>query len=156
MFICHLIAGFRINIIFNEIWVSSEQESPKSRAGGLVAGHQSLICGELHHPSGLQGKRFVRCRIGFTCCEFRPRRGNALGIWKRVESLLHKQWNPEQLRAGSRVRRDGVSVVNGWAVLLIWTSAGAVPPEQVQQHGQAQPPSHAHCLSEYFQKLVVS
>ena len=74
--------------------VSSEQESPKNRASGLVAGHQSLICGELHHPSGLQGKRFVRCRIGFTCCEFRPRRGNALGIWKRVESLLHKQWNP--------------------------------------------------------------
>ena len=26
---------------------------------------KSLICGELHHPSGLQGKRFVRCRIGF-------------------------------------------------------------------------------------------
>ena len=49
--------------------VSSEQGSPKSRAGGLVAGHQSLICGELHHPSGLQGKRFVRFRIGFTCCK---------------------------------------------------------------------------------------
>ena len=49
--------------------VSSEQGSPKSRAGGLVAGHQSLSCGELHHPSGLQGKRFVRFRIGFTCCK---------------------------------------------------------------------------------------
>ena len=49
--------------------VSSEQGSPKNRAGGLVAGHQSLSCGELHHPSGLQGKRFVRCRIGFTCCK---------------------------------------------------------------------------------------
>jgi len=56
-------------MIFNEIWVSSEQESPKSRAAGLVAGHQSLSCGELHHPSGLQGKRFVRFRIGFTCCK---------------------------------------------------------------------------------------
>ena len=56
---------FDINIIFNEIWVSSEQESPKNRAGGLVAGHQSLICGEHHHPSGLQGQRFVRFRIGF-------------------------------------------------------------------------------------------
>ena len=66
-----------------------------------------------------------------TCCEFRPRRGNALGIRKRVESLLCKQWNPEQLRAGSRVRRDGVSVVSGWAVLLIWTSAGAVPPTPI-------------------------
>ena len=65
MFICHLIAGFRINIIFNDIGVSSEQESPKNRAGGLVAGPPSLICGELHHPSGLQGKRFVRFRIGF-------------------------------------------------------------------------------------------
>ena len=139
-----------------KLGVSSEQGSPKNRAAGLVAGHQSFICGELHHPSGLQGKRFVRFRIGFTCCEFRPRRGNALGIWKRVESLLCKQWNPEHLRAGSQVRRGGVSVVNGWAVLLIWTSAGAVPPEQVQQHGQAQPPSHAHCLSEYSQKLVVS
>jgi len=32
---------------------------------------KSLICGELHHPSGLQGKRFVRFRIGFdyTCCK---------------------------------------------------------------------------------------
>ena len=49
--------------------VSSEQESPKNRAAGLVAGHQSLICGEFHHPSGLQGQRFVRCRIGFTCCK---------------------------------------------------------------------------------------
>ena len=83
--------------------------------------------------SGLSGSGMV-----LTCCEFRPRRGNALGIRKRVESLLCKQWNPEQLRAGSRVRRDGVSVVSGWAVLLIWTSAGAVTPEQVQQHGQAQ------------------
>jgi len=45
--------------------VSSEQESPKNRAGGLVAGPPSLICGELHHPSGLQGKRFVSFRIGF-------------------------------------------------------------------------------------------
>ena len=56
---------FDIHIIFNEIGVSSEQESPKNRVGGLVAGHQSLICGELHHPSGLQGKRFGRFRIGF-------------------------------------------------------------------------------------------
>ena len=56
-------------MIFNEIWVSSEQESPKSRVAGLVAGHQSFICSELHHPSGLQGKRFVRFRIGFTCCK---------------------------------------------------------------------------------------
>ena len=46
--------------------------------------------------SGLSGSGMV-----LTCCEFRPRRGNALGIWTRVESLLHKQWNPEQLRAGS-------------------------------------------------------
>ena len=30
---------------------------------------KSLSCGELHHPSGLQGKRFVRFRIGFTCCK---------------------------------------------------------------------------------------
>ena len=82
---------------------------------------------------GLSGSGLV-----LTCCEFRPRRGHALGIWKRVESLLHKQWNPEQLRAGSQVRRGGVSVVNGWAVLLIWTSAGAATPEQVQHHGQAQ------------------
>ena len=54
-----------------KLGVPSEQGSPKSRAGGLVAGHQSLICGELHHPSGLQGKRFVRFRIGFdyTCCK---------------------------------------------------------------------------------------
>ncbi|MAE17022.1 MAG: hypothetical protein CL911_06240, partial [Deltaproteobacteria bacterium] len=31
----------------------------------------SFSCGEFHHPSGLQGKRFVRCRIGFdyTCCK---------------------------------------------------------------------------------------
>ena len=56
-------------MIFNEIGVSSEQGSPKNRAGGLVAGHQSFICGQLHHPSGLQGQRFVRCRIGFTCCK---------------------------------------------------------------------------------------
>ena len=51
--------------------VSSEQGSPKNRAAGLVAGHQSLSCGELHHSSGLQGKRFVRFRIGFdyTCCK---------------------------------------------------------------------------------------
>ena len=62
-----------------------------------------------------------------TCCEFRPRRGNALGIWKRVESLLHKQWNPEQLRAGSRIRRDGVSVVSGWAVLLLDKRRGSDP-----------------------------
>ena len=52
-----------------KFWVSSEHASPKNRAGGLVAGHQSFSCGELHHPSGLQGKRFVRCRIGFTCCK---------------------------------------------------------------------------------------
>ena len=54
-----------------KLGVSSEQESPKNRTGGLVAGHQSLICGELHHHSGLQGKRFVRFRIGFdyTCCK---------------------------------------------------------------------------------------
>ena len=45
--------------------VSSEQGSPKNRAAGLVAGHQSFICGEFHHPSGLQGKRFFRFRIGF-------------------------------------------------------------------------------------------
>jgi len=37
---------------------------------------------------GLSGAGLV-----LTCCEFRPRQGNALGIWKRVESLLHKQWN---------------------------------------------------------------
>ncbi|MDP7157302.1 MAG: hypothetical protein QF922_03645, partial [SAR324 cluster bacterium] len=49
-----------------KLGVSSEQGSPKNRASGLVAGHQSLICGELHHPSGLQGKRFVRFRIGFS------------------------------------------------------------------------------------------
>ena len=54
--------------------------------------------------SGLSGSGLV-----FTCCEFRPRRGIALGIWKRVESLLCKQWNPEQLRAGSRVRGRCVS-----------------------------------------------
>ena len=60
---------FDINIIFNEIGVSSEQESPKIGAAGLVAGHPSLICGQLHHPSGLQGQRFVRFRIGFTCCK---------------------------------------------------------------------------------------
>ena len=46
--------------------MSSEQESPKIGAAGLVAGDPSLICGELHHPSGLQGQRFVRFRIGFT------------------------------------------------------------------------------------------
>ena len=39
--------------------------------------------------SGLSASGLV-----LTCCEFRPRQGNALGIWKRVESLLHKQWNP--------------------------------------------------------------
>jgi len=72
--------------------------------------------------SGLSGAGLV-----LTCCEFRPRRGNALGIWKRVESLLHKQWNPEQLRAGSRVRRDGVSVVSGWAVLLLDKRRGSDP-----------------------------
>ena len=51
--------------------VSSEQGSPKNRAAGLVAGHQSFSCSELHHHSGLQGKRFVRFRIGFdyTCCK---------------------------------------------------------------------------------------
>ena len=49
--------------------VSSEQGSPKNRTAGLVAGHQFLICNELHHPSGLQGQRFVRFRIGFTCCK---------------------------------------------------------------------------------------
>ena len=54
-----------------KFWVSSEQGSPKNRAAGLVAGHQSFSCSELHHPSGLQGKRFVRFRIGFdyTCCK---------------------------------------------------------------------------------------
>ena len=64
-FFCGIVQIFDINIIFNEIGVSSEQESPKIGAAGLVAGHPSLICGELHHPSGLQGKRFVRFRIGF-------------------------------------------------------------------------------------------
>ena len=49
--------------------VSSEQGSPKNRAAGLVAGHQSLSCGEFRHHSGLQGQRFVRFRIGFTCCK---------------------------------------------------------------------------------------
>jgi hypothetical protein len=49
-----------------KLGVSSEQGSPKNRAAGLVAGHQSFSCGELHHPSGLQGKRFVSFRIGFT------------------------------------------------------------------------------------------
>ncbi|MDP7462915.1 MAG: hypothetical protein QF614_00310 [SAR324 cluster bacterium] len=29
-------------------------------------------------------------RLAFTCCEFRPRRGIALGIWKRFESLLRQ------------------------------------------------------------------
>ncbi|MBQ32178.1 MAG: hypothetical protein CL923_06435 [Deltaproteobacteria bacterium] len=43
--------------------VSSEQGSPKNRTAGLVAGHQSLICGELHHPSGLQGKRPAVCQV---------------------------------------------------------------------------------------------
>ena len=50
-------------MIFNEIGVSSEQGSPKNRAGGLVAGHQSFSCGELHHPSGLQGKRAAVCQV---------------------------------------------------------------------------------------------
>ena len=50
-------------MIFNEIGVSSEQGSPKNRAGGLVAGHQSFSCGELHHPSGLQGKRPAVCQV---------------------------------------------------------------------------------------------
>ena len=51
--------------------VSSEQGSPKNRTGGLVAGHQSLICGELHHPSGLQGKRPAVCQVQdwFDCKE---------------------------------------------------------------------------------------
>ena len=65
-FFCGIVQIFDINIIFNEIGVSSEQESPKIGAAGLVAGHPSLICGELHHPSGLQGQRFVRFRIGLT------------------------------------------------------------------------------------------
>ena len=65
-FFCGIVQIFDINIIFNDIGVSSEQGSPKNRAGGLVAGHQSFSCGELHHPSGLQGQRFVRFRIGFT------------------------------------------------------------------------------------------
>ena len=54
-----------------KLGVSSEQGSPKNRAAGLVAGHQSFSCSELHHHSGLQGKRFVRFRIGFdyTCCK---------------------------------------------------------------------------------------
>ena len=33
----------------------------------------------------------------------------------------------EQLRAGSRVRRDGVSVVSGWAVLLLDKRRGSDP-----------------------------
>ena len=74
---------------------------------------KSLSCGELHHPSGLQGKRFVRFRIGFTCCEFRSRRGNALGIWKRVESLLHKQWNPGATQ-GWLLRLQGRCVSCEW------------------------------------------
>ena len=49
-----------------KFWVSSEQGSPKNRAGGLVAGHQFLICSQLRHHSGLQGQRFVRFRIGLT------------------------------------------------------------------------------------------
>ena len=61
-----------IILFLMKLGVSSEQGSPKSRVGGLVAGHQSFICGQLHRPSGLQGQRFVRFRIGFTCCEFRP------------------------------------------------------------------------------------
>ena len=64
--------------------VSSEQGSPKKRAAGLVAGPPSLICGELHHPSGLQGKRFVRFRIGFTCykegCEDNPKKLEEAGF----------------------------------------------------------------------------
>ena len=63
--------------------VSSEQGSPKSRAAGLVAGHPSFICGELHHPSGLQGKQFVRFRIGFySSCG-----GLEEPIWKRGGSI---------------------------------------------------------------------
>ena len=67
--------------------MSSEQESLKNRAGGLVTGHQSFICGELHHPSGLQGKRFVRCRIGFTARRvLRTTQRN----WRK-EGFLHMQ-----------------------------------------------------------------
>ena len=88
--------------------VSSEQGSPKSRAGGLVAGHQSLICGELHHPSGLQGQRFVRCRIGFTArrvvrTTWRNCRKQGFSTCKRREAHASRQ---ERLRMRMRMRRS--------------------------------------------------
>ena len=49
--------------------MSSEQESPKSRVAGLVAGHQSLICGELHHPSGLQASGLSGAGLVLICCK---------------------------------------------------------------------------------------
>ena len=108
-------------MIFNEIGVPPEQGSPKNRAGGLVAGHQSFICGELHHPSGLQGKRFVRCRIGFTCCKE--------GCENNLEKL-QKAGFPHMQTQGCTCIPSGTS-----------PHADAAQPVSVTLHSGAPPPS---------------
>jgi hypothetical protein len=113
-FFCGIVQIFDINIIFNEIGVPSEQESPKNRAAGLVAGHPSLSCGELHHPSGLQGKRFVRCRIGLTArwvlrTTWRNCRKQGFPTCKRRDARASRQ---ERLRI--RMRMRDLSGSSGW------------------------------------------
>ena len=100
------------------IGVSSEQESPKSRVAGLVAGPPSLICGELHHPSGLQGQRFFRCRIGFTArwvvrTTWRNWRKQGFPTCKRREARASRQTRLRaHANAGSfrefRMERSGI------------------------------------------------
>ena len=57
-------------MIFNEIGgCLLSRDHRKTGLVDLLRVTKSLICGELHHHSGLQGQRFVRFRIGFTCCK---------------------------------------------------------------------------------------
>ena len=101
----------------------SEQESPKNRAAGLVAGPPSLSCGERHHPSGLQGKRFVRCRIGLTARRVvrtiqRNCRKQGFSTCKRRDAHASRQ---ERLRIRMRMRRSlWVSRCTPGLLLQIW------------------------------------
>ena len=94
--------------------MSSEQGSPKSRAGGLVACHQSFICGELHHPSGLQGQRFGRFRIWLLPA---ASSGTDWGMHLEFGSGLRACCARSGVRSSSRLTVGaagrGVSVVSG-------------------------------------------
>ena len=101
-FFCGIVQIFDINIIFNEIWVSSEQESPKNRAGGLVAGHPSFICSELHHPSGLY------CKEGF---EDNPKKLEEGGVSPHANAGRHV---PPVRHVSARMRMRDLSGSSGW------------------------------------------